>query len=255
MKECPHNTSVRGAPPPKKFTKPPVAGHGRLTHVTAEEAEADPSVIMGTLRINSIIATVLFDSGASHSFISQEFAQLHGITFVKLPTTLMVQSPGSTWRTNMVSHGNKIEIGYLLFPIPLIALRSTDIDIILGMDWLAKYQAVLDCAAKSLTLTDLSGSSILYWSSAATSPSAVHIPDAELYALDVLPPLEISDVPVVCDFPDVFPEELPGMPPDRSVEFVIELVPGTAPVSRHPYRMPREELVELKKQLEELEGK
>ncbi|KAK1653008.1 hypothetical protein QYE76_070813 [Lolium multiflorum] len=135
MKECPHNTSVRGAPPPKKFTKPPVAGHGRLTHVTAEEAEADPSVIM------------------------------------------------------------------------------------------------------------------------ATSPSAVHIPDAELYALDVLPPLEISDVPVVCDFPDVFPEELPGMPPDRSVEFVIELVPGTAPVSRRPYRMPREELVELKKQLEELEGK
>nr|XP_051202091.1 uncharacterized protein LOC127315661 [Lolium perenne] len=49
MKECPHNTSVRGAPPPKKFTKPPVAGHGRLTHVTAEEAEADPSVIMGKL--------------------------------------------------------------------------------------------------------------------------------------------------------------------------------------------------------------
>ncbi|KAK1666131.1 hypothetical protein QYE76_054290 [Lolium multiflorum] len=255
MKECPHNTSVHGAPPPKKFTKPPVAGHGRLTHVTAEEAEADPSVIMGTLRINSIIATVLFDSGASHSFLSQGFAQLHGIPFEAMSTPLMVHSPGSSWYTAMVSRGNKIEIGYLLFPIPLIALKSTDIDIILGMDWLAKYQAVIDCAARSLTLTDLSGSSILYWSSLATAPSAVHIPDAELYALDILPPLEISDVPVVCDFPDVFPEELPGMPPDRSVEFVIELVPGTAPVSRRPYRMPREELVELKKQLGELEGK
>ena len=60
---------------------------------------------------------------------------------------------------------------------------------------------------------------------------------------------------MVCDFPDVFPEELPGMPPDREVEFVIELVPGTAPISKRPYRMPREELAELKKQLEELERK
>jgi hypothetical protein len=76
-----------------------------------------------------------------------------------------------------------------------------------------------------------------------------------LYAIDVLPPLEIHDVPAVCDFPDVFPKELTGMPPDRSVDFVIELVSGTAPVSRRPYRMPLEELVELKKQLEELEEK
>ena len=57
-----------------------------------------------------------------------------------------------------------------------------------------------------------------------------------------------------CKFPDVFPEELPGMPPDRSVEFVIELVPGTAPISKIPYRMPPHESVDLKKQLEELEG-
>ena len=60
---------------------------------------------------------------------------------------------------------------------------------------------------------------------------------------------------MVRDFPDVFPEELPGMPPDREVEFVIELVPGTAPISKRPYRMPREELAELELQLEELESK
>jgi hypothetical protein len=155
----------------------------------------------------------------------------------------------------MVSHGNIIQIGYVLFPISLIALKSTDIDIILGMDWLTRYQAVIDCAARSITMTDLSGNTVLYWSSPATAPSARFVPEAELYAIDVLPPLEIHDVPVVCDFPDVFPEELPGMPPDRSVDFVIELVPGTASVSRRPYRMPPEELVELKKQLEELEEK
>jgi hypothetical protein len=60
------------------------------------------------------------------------------------------------------------------------------------------------------------------------------------------------DVPVVCEYPDVFPEELPGMPPDRDIEFVIDLVPGTVPIAKRPYRMSAEELVELKKQLKDL---
>ena len=76
-----------------------------------------------------------------------------------------------------------------------------------------------------------------------------------MYAVKDSPLVEIQDVLVVRDFPDVFPEELPGMPPDRGVEFVIELVPGAAPISKRPYRMPPEELVELKRQLEELERK
>jgi hypothetical protein len=55
----------------------------------------------------------------------------------------------------------------------------------------------------------------------------------------------LDEIPVVCEYPDVFPDELPGMPPDRDVEFVIELQPGTAPISKRPYRMPPKELVEL----------
>ena len=62
----------------------------------------------------------------------------------------------------------------------------------------------------------------------------------------------LYDIPVVCEFPDVFPDELPSLPPDRDVEFKIELVPGTAPISRRPYRMPPNELAELKIQLQEL---
>ena len=57
----------------------------------------------------------------------------------------------------------------------------------------------------------------------------------------------LADIPVVCEYPDVFPDDLPSMPPDRNVEFVIELQPGTAPISRRPYRMPPNELAELKK--------
>ena len=63
----------------------------------------------------------------------------------------------------------------------------------------------------------------------------------------------LEEVPVVNEYPDVFPEELPGMPPDRDIEFVIDLVPGTSPIAKRPYRMAASELVELKKQLEELQ--
>ena len=63
---------------------------------------------------------------------------------------------------------------------------------------------------------------------------------------------KLADIPVVCEYPDVFPDDLPGMPPDRDVEFTIGLQPGTAPISRRPYRMPPNELAELKKRLQEL---
>ena len=62
----------------------------------------------------------------------------------------------------------------------------------------------------------------------------------------------LADIPVVCAYPDVFSEDLPGMPPDRSVEFAIELQPGTTPIFKRPYQMPPNELAELKKQLLEL---
>jgi hypothetical protein len=62
----------------------------------------------------------------------------------------------------------------------------------------------------------------------------------------------LDEIPVVCEYPDVFPDELSGMPPDRDVEIVIVLQPGTAPISKWPYRMPPKELAELKNQLQEL---
>jgi hypothetical protein len=62
----------------------------------------------------------------------------------------------------------------------------------------------------------------------------------------------VERIPVVCEYPDVFPDELSGMPPDRDIEFAIELQPGTAPISKRPYRMPPAELAELKNQLQEL---
>src|SRR3954463_1967627 len=87
---------------------------------------------------------VFFDPGASHSFKSQDFALSHDISFLMLSTPLVVQAPGSRWHTTMLSHGNEVAIKGLVFLASLIALKSSDIDAILGMDWLSGHNDVLD---------------------------------------------------------------------------------------------------------------
>ena len=136
-----------------------------------------------------------------------------------------------------------IAIEGLVFLTSLIALKSSDIDVILGMDWLSRQNAYLDCKAKSVKLTHPSGQIIDY-----TSPSS----RIQMHTLNVLPLPDLEDIPVVRDFPDVFPEDLSGMPPERCVEFIVDLKPGTAPISRRPYRMAPHELTELKTQLDAL---
>ena len=122
------------------------------------------------------------------------------------------------------------------------------------MDWLVKYKANLNCADKSVVVIHPTVGPVTYRSPYSKIPTATapFSPEISLYFMEGVNPPEMHEIGVVCDFPDVFPEELPGMPPDRSVEFVIELVPGTAPISKRPYLMPTEELTELKKQLDEL---
>ena len=130
------------------------------------------------------------------------------------------------------------------FPTSMIVLKDQDIDVILGMNWLRKHGAVISAQLRAIRL-NLPSSSSHVLIQFATPKKAVK----RLSAATVK---EIADVPVVCEFPDVFPEDLPGLPPDRDVEFTIELKPGTAPVSRRAYRMPPKHLAELKTQLQEL---
>ena len=190
---------------------------------------------MGTLRVNSVPASVLFDSGASPAFVSQQFAQLHGLGMEELPTPLPVQSPGSKWKTSMVIPRNQIEIGGLLFSASLMVLGPSNIDIILGMDWLTAQNALIDCATKMVQLTHPSGQTVQY------SARAAQDAENQIYVLNALnaSPLEgIENIPVVRDFKDVFPEELLGIPLARAVEFVIDLKPGTTPIAKRPYKMP-----------------
>ena len=116
------------------------------------------------------------------------------------------------------------------------------------MNWLRKHKAFVDCARTSVTLISTEGATVEYQARIAPQPEIDCM-------LNKVKELTLEDVPVVKEYPDVFPDELPGLPPDREIEFVIELIPSTAPIAKRPYKMTANELAELKKQIQELEEK
>ena len=177
--------------------------------------------------------------------MSESFVEVCELRRSPLSVPLNVRSPGAEWRTETECRDVPVEIGGIEFLANLILLRSTSLDVILGMDWLAQHKGLIDCAKRSVSLSGPSGEQVCF----TPRPRASH-----LFALEAKPSPDISEVPVVCDFIDVFPDDLPGMPPVRDLEFVIELAPGTAPISKRPYRMDPIELVELKKQHGELQA-
>jgi hypothetical protein len=114
------------------------------------------------------------------------------------------------------------------------------------MDWLSKYNGVIQCTRKAVKLTKKDRTSVEFVAMVQSDQDSV-LNQTKIIALE--------DIRVVQEYPDVFPAELPGMPPDRDIEFLIELLPGTPPISKRPYRMAINELVELKKQIAELQAK
>jgi hypothetical protein len=118
-----------------------------------------------------------------------------------------------------------------------------NVDIIVGANWMNQHQVVLDVANHIVEVhSPTCGKFTLYFPSQETTRSCA-------FSMIEVP---LKKIPVVCEYADVFPDELPGMPPDRDIEFAIELQPRTTPISKRPYRMPPAELAELKKQLQEL---
>jgi hypothetical protein len=130
----------------------------------------------------------------------------------------------------------------------LIVLESKGIDVILGMDWLSKHKGMINCAKKAVRLTTSSGKGVEYVAENLVMDKAA----SNKIVLNHLDAASTLDIRTVSEFLDVFLEELPSMPLDREIEFVIELVPGTAPIFKRPYRMAANQLVELKEQLQEL---
>jgi hypothetical protein len=195
--------------------------------------------------VNAVPATILFDSGATHSFMSARYANTNEIPLLNMRKPMIVITRKGPVEANQMTRRLTLTIMGRKFRATAIILEASSIDLILGMSWLRKANAIIACGRGTVELTSPKGERFQVKIAVTTSSKR---------AMFFIPEEFVGDnIRVVRDFPDVFLEELPGMPPDREVEFVIDLLPGTAPISKRPYKMSVEELKELKKQLMELQ--
>src|SRR6185312_15178721 len=218
-------------------------GRARVNHIDAQEAQGAQGVVLGEYLVSSTLATILFDSGASHSFTSSSFVDKCKIPTVLLKTPLLTRTPGGDIKCQLGCLRVRINLSGIEFLADLVVLKSKGIGVIHGMDWLSLHNGLIGCADKVVHLTNSDGIQV-------TCHTRGSGPDPMVFDIEVR---SLEGVPVVNEYSDVFSDEFPGMPPDRDIEFSMDLVPGTSPIAKRPYRMAAPELVELKKQLEELQ--
>ncbi|GJU36607.1 putative reverse transcriptase domain-containing protein [Tanacetum coccineum] len=217
------------------------------------DANPGPNTVTGTFLLNDHHAYMLFDSGADRSFVSNTFSALLDIIPYALDVSYAVElADGRTSETNTVLRGCTLGLLGHPFNIDLMPIDLGSFDVIIGMDWLAKNHAVIVCDEKIVRIPYRNEILIVQGDkSDKEKKSTLSIISCEKAPEEK----RLEDVPTVRDFLEVFPEDLPGLPPTRQVEFQIDLVPGVAPVARAPYRLASSEMEELSAQLQELSDK
>jgi hypothetical protein len=159
---------------------------------------------------------------------------------------ILVNPPGGSMQASYQCFPTSLILRGVEFKVSPIVLRTAGIDLILGMDWMKQNQAIIQCKEKAVALTTPLGDRISV---------EVIVQKQQTATMNQLDDGTNQEDLVVDEFLDVFPNDLPGLPPDRDIEFIIELLPGTAPIAKRPYRMGINELEELKKQIKELQEK
>ncbi|KAI3685091.1 hypothetical protein L6452_34324 [Arctium lappa] len=239
---------------------------GRVFEIGAEEARRDPNVITGTFLLNNHSAYVLFDSGADKSFVSLNFRPKVKQMTKKLKEDYVIEfANGQEIRVKDVLPNCTLSLAEKDFKIDLIPIKLGSFDIVVGMDWLSKNHAEIGCSEKILRIP-LPGGEVLIVPGEKSKRKLKMVScmkmrkylrkECDVFLAHVISKepkdKRLQDIPVVQEFPEVFPEELPGLPPPRQVEFRIDLVPGDAPVAKAPYRLAPSEMQELSEQLQEL---
>ncbi|GJW35392.1 putative reverse transcriptase domain-containing protein [Tanacetum coccineum] len=192
---------------------------------------------MGMFLLNQHLAKVLFDSGADKSFVSISLASKLNIPPIILDTTYDIEmADGNLVVTNIIIQGCTLILLNQPFEIDLMPIKLGSFDVIIGMDWLSKYHDRITCDKKVIHIP-INGETLIIRAQVMEKKS-----DEK----------RLEDIPIVKEFPEVFPKDLPGLPPVRQVEFQIDLIPGAAPVARAPYRLAPLEMQELSNQLQEL---
>nr|GEZ10074.1 hypothetical protein [Tanacetum cinerariifolium] len=231
-------------------------------------AQEDPKVVTGTFLLNNHYATALFDSGVDRSFVSTKFSTLINIKTVKIDTSYEVDlADGKIVSTNNVLKGCTLNLLNHSFLIDLMVIELGSFDDIIGMDWLSKNDAVILCGEKKVRIPLKNKALIIEGDRNQSRLKIISCIKArkyiengcELFLAQVTGTVSkekrVEDVPVIRDFPEVFPEDLPGLSPPRQDEFCIDLIPGATPVARAPYHLAPSELKELSEQLKELSEK
>ncbi|GJU95446.1 putative reverse transcriptase domain-containing protein [Tanacetum coccineum] len=230
----------------------------------------DSNVVMGTFLLNNCHASMLFDSGADRSFVSSTFSALLDVAPSTLDTSYAVElADGRISEINVVLRGCTLGLLGHPFDIDLMLVELGSFNIIISIDWLAKYHALIVCDEKVVWIPygdevlivrgdDCDGKSKSKLNIISCTKTHKYIEKGcQVYLAQVTTKKtkdkseekRLEDVPIVQEFPEVFPEDLPGLPPARQVEFQIDLVLGVAHVARVPYQLAPAELQELSTQL------
>jgi hypothetical protein len=183
---------------------------GRVNHVAVKETQEAPDVVIGMFLFNDTSAVVLFDFGASHSFISAAYVGKHNLPQALLKCQMIVSSPGGDMPARQLCPKVNLKIRGVDFVANLIVLELKGIDVILGMDWLSKHKVLIDRAKKSVKLTTPEGKEMEFVAESIVTAKGA----ANRAKVNQLNASQGSEVPMVNEFHDVLLEELPGMPPD-----------------------------------------
>ncbi|GKB10413.1 putative reverse transcriptase domain-containing protein [Tanacetum coccineum] len=223
------------------------------------------NVVTGTFLLNNRYASVLFDSGSDRSFVNTRFSSLIDIKPIKIEDSYEVElADGRIVSTNTVLKGCTLSLVNHTFEIDLMPIELGTFDVIIGMDWLVKHDAVIVCGEKVVRIPYGNKTLIVEGDKGRSRLKIILCIKARKYVEQgchlflshvmkkKLKEKRMEDVPIIRDFPEVFPEELPGLPPPRQVEFRIDLVPEAAPVARALYRLSPSEMKELSIQLQDL---
>jgi hypothetical protein len=245
----PNQTPTTLSPPGHNNSTPITARQnyvrGRINHVALEDAQEAPDVVLGTFLVNFNTTIIRFNLGASHSFIFVEYVTKYNLSVSLLMCRMIVSSLGGDMAARQVCPRVNIKIRGVDFIANLIILDSIGIDVIHGMDWVSKHKVLIDCAKRFVKLTTEDGEDLVY----EAEPLVTCKGPTNHFKLNKMEVDQNQDVQIVDQYPDVFPEEMSSMPPDHDIEFVIELIPRTAPIYKSPYRMSDKHLVELKEQI------
>jgi hypothetical protein len=212
---------------------------GCANYTIVDDVPTGEELLAGTFFLNEHPIIILFDSGGLHDFMSSTYAKKAKLSLVASGTPYVISTPRGRVDAYRIVRKASLNLVGQVIEIDLIISRGQAIDVILGMSWMKWHMAILNIAARLVHLNSpMHGKVTLYLPAISRIKASLHHGVV----------LKLEDILVVREFLDMFPDDLPGMPPESAVE----LQPGTTPIAKAPYKMSPVELKELKIQLQGL---